>query len=134
MLLTNQYDFINQLISELKDPQKSKYWFSLFAKYHMLIIFKNAKINLLKITKNNYHNLSLGQKQILNFLILFKKLYLLILIDEVLSNVEYKINHLLFSILLKFQKDALVIIASHHKNPNPQKIKQFNFKEFYDIE
>ena len=25
ILLTNQYDFINQLISELKDPQKSKY-------------------------------------------------------------------------------------------------------------
>ncbi len=133
ILFTNEESFIEELITNLKINSKNKFWINLFDKYHFWLIFKKLNIQIEQITITNYQFLSLGQKQVLNFLILFKQKYLLILIDELLSNVNHKICKILFRILTDYQTTALIIAISHNYINFPQSYKLINIGDHNNV-
>ncbi len=131
IILYSDHDiFIEEFINDLNIEEQNKFWFAIFNKYHFWLIFKKINLDINILTIENYHFLSLGQKQLLNFLVLFKQKYLLILTDELLSNVTFKVTKLLFLILSIYQQQSLIISVSHQLNCFP---KNYHILEMGDL-
>ncbi len=130
ILYTDKDVFIEELINDFTIDDRNNFWLLLFNKYHFWFLFKIMNLNISKLTIENYQYLSLGQKQFLNFLVLFKKKYLLIITDEPLSNVASKITKMLFIILSMYQDQSLIITVNHNNDCLP---KSYKILEMEDI-
>ncbi len=85
------------------------------AKYYEIVfqIINDLGINLYKVLKNNASNLSVGQKQIINFAAILFSDFDVYLIDESLSNVSFDIKIRLIEIMLEVHKNKLIIFCDH---------------------
>ncbi|WP_281272062.1 ATP-binding cassette domain-containing protein [Mycoplasma struthionis] len=82
-------------------------------KYNLVSILDSCNLSLNKKIEDNGNNLSSGQKQIVNLLVLFTKKFDLVLLDEAFENVSIEIFEQLKLAILDFQKDAIFIEISH---------------------